>query len=413
MRGPTARVLRSAVEFAPAFIVALWLLPLVISYGTFTPWEPSTIDLQVYQYTVRDLLAGQDIYATRTPFWNLPFIYPPIAAVLMIPIAVGPYALWQVVWTGGLIWAQNSVLKRCGVRRGWVLALMSIVLVLVVEPIRTTLGYGQVNTFLMALVVIDLLPNRPGEKRRIPRGWLIGLAAALKLTPALFLIFALAVGLRWVFVHGSLSFLVFTGIGAVVQPRASAHFWGNLAHGDTGAPASPLYVGNQAITGLVTRVARDDSTIVVVAAMALAAVVAVLAVIVAVHWWQRGEKVFAVGLIGMTTCLASPLSWTHHYVWVVVLGVAVLLGRTAAQGGLPRWARVLGGFWALWVSLCLMLMILPYGGGPELRYTAGQQVVGSLGPFLGMILIAGLSVRLLTVPPSEPRRAVPAEQAAG
>ena len=412
MTGPPARVLRSAGEFLPAFIVALALLPFIISYGTFSPWQPSTIDLQVYQYTVADLLAGQDIYATRTPFWNLPFIYPPIAAVLMLPIAFGPYALWQVVWTGGLVWAQNSVLKRCGVRRGWVLALISAGLVLVVEPIRTTLGYGQINTFLMALVVIDLLPDLPGEKRRIPRGWLIGLAAALKLTPALFLIFALAVGLRWVFVHGSLSFLVFTGIGFVVQPRASAHFWGNLAHGDTGAPASLLYVGNQAITGLLTRVARDDSPVVVVAAMALAAVVAVLAVLVAVHWWRRGEKVFAVALVGMTTCLASPLSWTHHYVWVVVLGVAVLLGRPAAEGGLPRWAKVLGGFWALWVALCLMLMVLPYGGGPELSYDFGQQVVGCLGPFLGMILVAGLSTRLITVPMSEPRRAAPAASSA-
>lgn len=397
---PGARALRSLIEFLPAFTVALWLLPFVISYGSFSPWQPSTIDLQVYQYTVRDLLAGQDIYLTRTPLWNLPFIYPPIAAVLMIPLAVGPYTMWQVLWTAGLIWAQNSVLKRCGIKRGWTLAVLSVALVLVVEPIRTTLGYGQINTFLMAFVLIDLLPDRPGQKRLIPRGWLIGLAAALKLTPALFLIFALAIGLRWVFVHGSLSFLTFTAIGFIVQPGPSAQFWGNLARGDTGAPASPLYVGNQAITGLVTRVARDDSTVVVLAGLALAAVVAVLAVVVAVHWWRRGEKVFAVGLIGMATCLASPLSWTHHHVWVVVLGIAVLAARR-----LPRWAVVVGGIWALWVALCLMLMVLPYGGGPELRYDVGQQLVANLGPFLGMILVGGLAAQLVSIPRTQPRRA--------
>lgn len=396
---PRARALRSLIEFLPAFTVALWLLPFVISYGSFSPWQPSTIDLQVYQYTVQDLLAGQDIYLTRTPLWNLPFIYPPIAAVLMIPLAVGPYTMWQVLWTAGLIWAQNSVLKRCGIKRGWMLAVLSVALVLVVEPIRTTLGYGQINTFLMAFVLIDLLPDRPGQKRLIPRGWLIGLAAALKLTPALFLIFALAIGLRWVFVHGSLSFLTFTAIGFIVQPGPSVQFWGNLARGDTGAPASPLYVGNQAITGLVTRVARDDSTVVVLAGLALAAVVAVLAVVVAVHWWRRGEKLFAVGLIGMATCLASPLSWTHHHVWVVVLGIAVLTARR-----LPRWAVVVGGIWALWVALCLMLMVLPYGGGPELRYDVGQQLVANLGPFLGMILVGGLAAQLVSIPRTQPRR---------
>ena len=70
----------------------------------------------MYVYAVRDMLAGKDIFATTTPFWNLYFIYPPIAAVLMTPLAFGPYALWQVIWTAGLVWAQQSVLKRCGAR---------------------------------------------------------------------------------------------------------------------------------------------------------------------------------------------------------------------------------------------------------------------------------------------------------
>ena len=59
-----------------------------------------------------------------------------------------------------LIWAQQSVLRRCGVPRGWKLGLVGVAVVLAVEPIRTTLGYGQVNTMLMALVVADLLPDR-------------------------------------------------------------------------------------------------------------------------------------------------------------------------------------------------------------------------------------------------------------
>ena len=80
----------------------------------------------------------------------------------MVPLAFGPYTLWQLVWTLLLIWAQQSVLKRCGVPRGWVLGLVGVAVVLAVEPIRTTLGYGQVNTMLMALVVADLLPDRPG-----------------------------------------------------------------------------------------------------------------------------------------------------------------------------------------------------------------------------------------------------------
>jgi alpha-1,2-mannosyltransferase len=124
---------------------------------------PSTIDLEVYIYAVKDMLAGRDIYATVTPApWKLYFIYPPIAAILMVPLAIGPYVLWQLVWTAGLVVAQQSVLRRCGAPRGWKLALLGIAVVLAVEPIRTTLGYGQVNTLLMALVVADLLPDCAG-----------------------------------------------------------------------------------------------------------------------------------------------------------------------------------------------------------------------------------------------------------
>ena len=72
----------SAVEFLPPFVVALPLLPFVIAVRQVLPWQPSTIDLQVYVYAVKDMLAGKDIFATTTPFWNLYFIYPPIAAVL-------------------------------------------------------------------------------------------------------------------------------------------------------------------------------------------------------------------------------------------------------------------------------------------------------------------------------------------
>ncbi len=114
--GPRQPVLRWVVELLPAYLVALAILPWVIAHGVAWPWQPSTIDLQVYVYAVQDMLAGKDIYATTTPFWNLYFIYPPIAAVLMVPLAVGPYWFWQLVWTFLLIWAQQSVMKRCGCR---------------------------------------------------------------------------------------------------------------------------------------------------------------------------------------------------------------------------------------------------------------------------------------------------------
>jgi alpha-1,2-mannosyltransferase len=405
--GKGARAARLAVELLPPLVVSLLILPFVIAHGKFSPWQPSTIDLQVYVYAVRDMLAGRDIYATTTPFWNLYFIYPPVAAVLMWPLAFGPYVVWQVVWTAALVWAQQSVLRRCGVPRGWKLGLLGVAVVLAVEPIRTTLGYGQVNTMLMALVVADLLPDRPGERRRIPQGTLIGLAAAIKLTPALFVVFAFLIGRRRLAFTGMASFGAFTVLGAVFQPQQTVKFWTGLSGGDT-RTASPLYAGNQSLLGVFFRLG-DSSRTTALVGLGCAGVVALLATLVAAHWWQRGQQVFAVGLVGLATCLASPLSWTHHYVWIVPMAVAVVHPRPpGASEPLPRWVRYLAGGWALWVCACLPLAVLPYGGGRERTFTFLQSLVANLGPALGVVLVIGLAWRLVSQSRSAGREAVTA-----
>ena len=380
------RLTRAAAEFLPPMAAALLILPYIIKDGKLIPWEPSTIDLQVYVYAVKDMLAGKDIFATLTP-WRLHFIYPPIAAILLTPLAFGPYVFWQVVWTAGLVWAQQSVLKRCGAPRGWKLGLIGIAVLLAMEPIRTTLGYGQVNTMLMALVVADLLPDAPGERRRIPQGSLIGLAAAIKLTPALFVLFAFLIGKTRVAITAMISFAVFTGIGAILLFGETLEFFGGLSGGET-RTASPLYAGNQSLLGVFFRLG-DSSRTTTLAGLAVSTVLAVLGCLVAAHWWRHSEKVFAVALVGLTTCLASPLSWTHHYVWILPMAMAVL------SSGVPRWARYVGGFWVIWVCACLPLAVLPYGGGRERQFDFLQQLVANLGPIVGLLLIVGLACQLV------------------
>jgi alpha-1,2-mannosyltransferase len=375
-------------------VVALLILPYIIQHGKLVPWQPSTIDLQVYVYAVKDMLAGKDIFATTTPFWDLYFIYPPIAAILMTPLAFGPYIFWQVIWTAGLVWAQQSVLKRCGAPRGWKLGLLGIAVLIAVEPIRTTLGYGQVNTILMALVIADLLPDPPERQRRIPQGIWIGLAAAIKLTPALFVIFMLLIGKRRAAMTAIISFVVFTGIGAILLFRETVVFFSGLSGGDT-RTASPLYTGNQSLLGVFFRLG-DSSRTTTLLGLAVAGVLAVLGCLVAANWWHSNEKVFAVAIVGLTTCLASPLSWTHHYVWILPMAMAVL------SPGVPRWARYVGGFWVVWVCVCLPLAVLPYGGGRERQFDFLQQLVANLGPMLGVILLVGLAWQLIVAARAQP-----------
>ncbi|MDN5725087.1 MAG: glycosyltransferase 87 family protein, partial [Propionibacteriales bacterium] len=234
----------------------------------------------------------------------------------------------------------------------------------------------------------DLLPDRPGEKRLIPRGALIGLAASIKLTPLLFLVFLGLLG-RWrTVLVGTLSFALLTVIGAVFMWRGTVDFFTGLLGGDT-KTSGPQYVGNQSLVGVSARLLGETTTATLVG-LAVAAVVALASVLVAVHWWRRDEKVFAIGLCGVATSLASPLSWTHHWVWIVPLGIACL---TSTQ--LPRWVRGTGAFLALWVAACLPLSLLPYGKGAADSYSALQQVIANLGPVLGVVIALGLAAQWL------------------
>jgi alpha-1,2-mannosyltransferase len=58
---------------------------------------------------------------------------------------------------------------------------------LLLEPVWETLQFGQLNLRLMALIALDGLVERP----RWPRGMLVGIAAAIELTPAAFVLFFL------------------------------------------------------------------------------------------------------------------------------------------------------------------------------------------------------------------------------
>ena len=130
-----------------------------------------------------------------TPGLPVPFTYPPIAAVVLAPRpAPTPMTAAGTVLTLASI-ALAAVVLRLVLRRlagpfgaslwavGW-----PLLATLLLEPVRSTLAYGQINVVLMALVALDCLT---AVAPRWPRGALTGLAAAVKLTPAAFVLFFL------------------------------------------------------------------------------------------------------------------------------------------------------------------------------------------------------------------------------
>lgn len=402
------------LEFLPALLAALAIAPWVIQFGRADPWGPAMIDLDVYTLAVQALVNGQDLYAVRSPGYQLPFIYPPIAAYLMLPFGLLPKLALQLIWTALGVLALRLVLVRCGVRRGVTVAVLGVVAVLAVEPIRTTLGYGQVNTVLMALVIADLLPQTELTRRRLPRGTLLGLAAAIKLTPLLFVLFLLVLGRRRrqqarVGLTAIVSFAALGLLGLVLQPSGTLTFVKKVLTGDT--YGNPVYVGNQSLGAVFARTWPQPSANPTaggsdqgLGGLVAGAMIALVALYVARRLWHRGEGVLAVGVIGLATCLASPLSWTHHHVWLIPFAIG-LVGSS-----LPRIVRCGGAAWALWNAVCPVLAFLPYGNNIELTYGPAQRLVANLGPLLGSAVLLGAALSL--VGRARPRRVVEADDMA-
>jgi len=289
-------------------------------------------------------LQGGSLYGQLPPLVTgerLPFTYPPFAAILLSPFAMLPGWLAGVAMTlltvGLLAVVLVVVLRRTGTMPGGPAGAVGVgVLILVaevIEPVRTAIYAGQVDVLLLALVVLDVLVVDP----RRPRGILIGIAAAVKLTPAVFVLYFLLRRDGRAAATAGLSFAAATGFGFLVARADSVRYWTQLAFDDRRI-GSPWYTGNQSWWGLLSRVQISGGTRVEIWLGLVVATVAVTVVAMR-RALSAGRPTMALALNAVCGLLISPISWTHHWVWIVVVLPALAAmperaPRMLAGGGL-------------------------------------------------------------------------------
>ena len=303
------RLLRGFLICLPPVLVGLYVGATTFGGGTAVPWRPIMVDLDVYRLAGSVLLAGGDFYDLPGP---LQFLYPPFAALLAVPLALLPLLLVQLGWTTAGVLALVAVLHRFGLS-GWVLSLVSTAAIYFVQPVTQTLAFGQLGIFLVALVVLDLAPGpRILPKRLLPVGVLTAVAAAIKLTPAIFVVYLLTTGRRRAFVVSVITGLAVTLGSWAIVPRASLEFWTRLAGGETGLGGSIIYYTNQSVMADIVRVFGLGARPAIVG-LALSAIVAVAGVWAATLWHRLGEVRLAVDAVrrgrpaGLSGVLAAPL----------------------------------------------------------------------------------------------------------
>lgn len=310
------------------------------------------IDIDVYRMGGLAWLNNRPLYTGGVMFHtpiglNLPFTYPPLAAVAFSPFAwLGlPAASVAItlttltllivstlivltrldVWTTSRVAPGPAWLRRC-----LLAVLITAAAAIWLEPIRSNFAYGQINVVLMTLVIADCLPRRTAW----PRGVLLGVGIALKLTPAVFLLYF---GLRRdarAALRAVGSVAVATLVGFVVAWKDSWEYWTHTV-GQTDRIGAAELNTNQNIAGALARLG-------VGADQRFALWVAGCLLVLAVTMWatrrvaDAGEPSLALICIALFGLVVSPVSWSHHWVWmlpaVLVTGVLAWRRRSAALG---------------------------------------------------------------------------------
>ena len=365
-------------------LVALYVGATTFDGGTFIPWRPIMVDLDVYRRAGSVLLAGGNFYDLPGP---LQFLYPPFAAVLAVPLALLPATVVQIGWTAAGAMALVAIMHRFGLT-GWLLSLSGAGVVYIVEPVVQTLAFGQLGIFLVALVVLDLAPGpRVFSRRLLPEGVLTAVATAIKLTPAIFVVCLLVARKFRAFWVAVVTGIVVTLASAAIVPAPSYEFWTRLAHGDTGLGHSIIYYTNQSVMADIVRIfglGPEPATI----GLVMSCAVAVAGVWAAVLWHRLGDVRLAVTLCGVAGLLASPVSWLHHFAWVIPLAMSLLERRPICPRSLPTWYLALGWLFVGWVVVA-PFMGLPNGADVELQWTWSQHLLASITTVLGLALLAG------------------------
>ena len=300
----------------------------------------NALDFRIYMWGGHAVLDDSRLYlALAYGHW---FTYSPFAAIVFVPVAALPLTVarvgWDLVSLAALACSCVVVLKLAGYRPSRIQVACVVAASMALDPVYQTLFLGQINLLLLALILTDIWRVSRGRAAGIG----VGIAAAIKLTPAIFIVFFLLAGRTRAALVAAGTFVACGLAGFLIAPDASRLYWRHLFF-DTHRVGAP-YISNQSPYGTAIRIAGSQGQIGawwIVIPLGFAAVGLATATVLA----RRQDWLGATAVTGVTGLLVSPISWAHHWVWILpALAVLIRSGhRIAAAAGYLLFA--LAPFW--------------------------------------------------------------------
>lgn len=353
------------------------------------------IDLRVYVEGSQHLADGQ-LYDFLSGSERLPFTYTPFAALSFVPLGALPWPAVVVLWEVGsvaalalIIWLTLRLLGLAGRGarrplphlRGLVVAGTAVAMWL--EPVRSTMNYGQINLFLTAILLAGAVSTRQWAA-----GLSVGVTAGIKLIPAItglyYLLQRRYAATAWCVV----CFLLTLALPLALLPGETWRYFTELIF-DPARTGAIWVTRNQGWRGALFRLTGSD---VVGLWLVVAAVCLAVGIWATVRALRAGDRCAAFLAVQFTGLLISPISWSHHWVWVLPLLLWCGLGpATSARG-----VRVLGWCWAAvcWSFLVIFLIMIQNSHLDTEQYRPlWESVLDAVYPVLGTytLVVLGLA----------------------
>lgn len=312
--------------------VALVLGQLVV-LGVWSDAHTLLIDLQVYRAGGAHVPAGLPLFDGGV-LLDLPFVYPPFAAVLFVPLTLLPLTVLKLVWTAAglaaLVFAVQRSARTVGRRLPPEVVVLLVAVGLSLDPVRTTLYLGQINLLLLALVLADLT-GRPESRWR---GVGVGLAVSIKLTPLVFVGYLLLTRRFRAAGTALATATAATALGFLAAPRDSVEYWLRGTFAAAGRISDIAATSNHSVNGLLAR-ALGEGAAQRWAFLAAAALLGAWTLALAVRAHRRADELAALALCGLASAALAPFAWSHHWVWFVPL-LVLLVHRACLRTGSHR-----------------------------------------------------------------------------
>lgn len=251
---------------APIVQILGWLCLLGATYPQMYDKDyklPQHFDVYVYWYALNNWFSGNSLYDWYAlPDYKMyPFTYPPFGAWALSPLTWFDYETAARLMIIAIALQTAVIVALVGRSLSWswgsAFAIAPWAAILVqqcLEPFTQSVGFAQVNTAMMVLVMIDVAAPANWKGRGIASG----LAAAIKLTPAIaVLIFLLRRQWRSAITMVATSLAV-TLLSWVISPGESTRFFFDTMW-DPQRAGDAYYTSNQNLKGFVARALPENT----------------------------------------------------------------------------------------------------------------------------------------------------------